>query len=196
MRVNNLVRAPLVRLIGADGSQLGIVPVDQARKTAREAGMDLVEVAPNADPPVCRVMDYGKFKYQQAKKAQEAKKKQVQTQLKEIKFRPKIADHDFNFKVRKIQAFLEERNRVKVTVQFQGQGNRLHRPGAGAFAQSGGYTRRRGHGGQHAQTGRALHDHGGCPQINGAMAEPGALGGPGAAAETVKANDGLRWDRR
>ena len=83
--------------------------------------MDLVEVAPNADPPVCRVMDYGKFKYQQAKKTQEAKKKQVQTQLKEIKFRPKIADHDFNFKVRKIQAFLDERNRVKVTVQFRGR---------------------------------------------------------------------------
>ena len=111
----------MVRLIGADGSQLGIVPIDQARRTAMEAGMDLVEVAPSADPPVCRVMDYGKFKYQQAKKAQEAKKKQVQTQLKEIKFRPKIADHDFNFKVRKIQAFLEERNRVKVTVQFRGR---------------------------------------------------------------------------
>ena len=111
----------MVRLIGADGSQLGIVPVDEARRTALEASMDLVEVAPNADPPVCRVMDYGKFKYQQAKKAQEAKKKQVQTQLKEIKFRPKIADHDFNFKVRKIQAFLEERNRVKVTVQFRGR---------------------------------------------------------------------------
>lgn len=121
VRVNNLIRSPLVRLIAADGEQLGIIAIDEALRTAREAGLDLVEVASNADPPVCRVMDYGKFKYQQAKKAQEAKKKQVQTQLKEIKFRPKIADHDFDFKMRKVKKFLEERNRVKITVQFRGR---------------------------------------------------------------------------
>jgi len=121
VRVNNLIRSPLVRLIDADGEQVGIVPLEQALAKAQNAGLDLVEVAPNADPPVCRVMDYGKYKYQQAKKAQEAKKKQSHTQLKEIKFRPKIADHDFEFKMRKVKAFLKERNRVKITVQFRGR---------------------------------------------------------------------------
>lgn len=110
-----------MRLISDDGEQLGIVPIEEALAHAEEAELDLVEVAPNADPPVCRVMDYGKYKYQQAKKAQEGKKKQSQTQIKEIKFRPKIEDHDFNFKIRKILDFLGERNRVKVTVQFRGR---------------------------------------------------------------------------
>ena len=119
--MNELIKSPLVRLISSDGEQLGIVPIEQAMRVAAESGEDLVEVAPNADPPVCRVMDYGKYKYQQAKKAQEAKKKQIQTQLKEIKFRPKIEDHDFSFKLRKIIGFLEEHNRVKVTVQFRGR---------------------------------------------------------------------------
>jgi len=119
--VNELIKSPLVRLIDSAGGQVGIVPIEQALRMAAEAGEDLVEVAPNADPPVCRVMDYGKFKYQQAKKAQEAKKKQVQSQLKEIKFRPKIEDHDFSFKMRKIMDFLAENNRVKVTVQFRGR---------------------------------------------------------------------------
>ena len=119
--MNELIKSPLVRLISSDGEQLGIVPIEEAMRVAAEAGEDLVEVAPNADPPVCRVMDYGKYKYQQAKKTQEAKKKQIQTQLKEIKFRPKIEDHDFAFKLRKILGFLEEHNRVKVTVQFRGR---------------------------------------------------------------------------
>ncbi len=110
-----------MRLISSEGEQLGIVPIEEALKKASEVGMDLVEVAPNSDPPVCRIMDYGKYKYQQAKKAQEAKKKQTQTQVKEIKMRPKIADHDFSFKMKKILSFLEEKNRVKVTVQFRGR---------------------------------------------------------------------------
>jgi translation initiation factor IF-3 len=116
-----MIKSPMVRLISADGEQAGIVSIEDARRSAHDAGLDLVEVAPNADPPVCRVMDYGKYKYQQAKKAQEGKKKQAQTQVKEMKFRPKIADHDFNFKMRKVLTFLEERNRVKVSVQFRGR---------------------------------------------------------------------------
>jgi translation initiation factor IF-3 len=116
-----MIRVPLVRLIDPEGEQLGIIPIEQAQAKATEAGMDLVEVAPNSDPPVCRIMDYGKYKYQQAKKSQEAKKKQTQTQVKEIKMRPKIADHDFNTKLNKILGFLEEKNRVKVTVQFRGR---------------------------------------------------------------------------
>jgi translation initiation factor IF-3 len=116
-----MIRVPLVRLIDAEGGQVGIVPIEEAQRNAADSGLDLVEVAPSAEPPVCRVMDYGKFKYQQAKKLQEAKKKQVQTQLKEIKMRPRIDDHDFNFKMKKVFKFLGERNRVKVTVQFRGR---------------------------------------------------------------------------
>lgn len=121
VRVNQLIRTPLVRLVDAEGEQVGIVAIDQALSLAAEAGLDLVEVAPNAEPPVCRIMDYGKYKFQQAKKAQEAKKKQTQTQVKEIKLRPKIEDHDFGFKLRNIIKFLEEHDRVKVTVQFRGR---------------------------------------------------------------------------
>lgn len=110
-----------MRLVDAEGEQVGIVAIDQALHLAAEAGLDLVEVAPNAEPPVCRIMDYGKYKFQQAKKAQEAKKKQTQTQVKEIKLRPKIEDHDFGFKLRNIVKFLEEHDRVKVTVQFRGR---------------------------------------------------------------------------
>jgi translation initiation factor IF-3 len=121
VRVNQLIRVPLVRLVDAEGEQVGIVAIDQALQLAAEAGLDLVEVAPNAEPPVCRIMDYGKYKFQQAKKAQEAKKKQTQTQVKEIKMRPKIEDHDFGFKLRNIIKFLEEHDRVKVTVQFRGR---------------------------------------------------------------------------
>ena len=121
MRVNDLIRVPLVRLIDSAGEQLGIVSIEDALRKATEASMDLVEVAPNSDPPVCRIMDYGKYKYQQAKKAQEAKKKQSQTQVKEIKMRPKIADHDFSFKMKKVLSFLEDKDRVKVTVQFRGR---------------------------------------------------------------------------
>jgi len=119
--VNDLIRVPLVRLIDSAGEQLGIVSIEDALRKATEASMDLVEVAPNSDPPVCRIMDYGKYKYQQAKKAQEAKKKQSQTQVKEIKMRPKIADHDFSFKMKKVLSFLEDKDRVKVTVQFRGR---------------------------------------------------------------------------
>jgi translation initiation factor IF-3 len=121
VRVNDLIRVPLVRLIDSAGEQLGIVSIEDALRKAADAGMDLVEVAPNSDPPVCRIMDYGKYKYQQAKKAQEAKKKQSQTQVKEIKMRPKIADHDFSFKMKKVLTFLENKDRVKVTVQFRGR---------------------------------------------------------------------------
>ena len=110
-----------MRVIGDDGEQLGILQRNDAMNIAREAGLDLVEVAPNAEPPVCRIMDYGKFKYQQAKKAHEAKKKQTLVLLKEVKLRPKIEEHDFSFKLKNIVRFLEERNRVKVTVQFRGR---------------------------------------------------------------------------
>lgn len=111
----------MVRLIAGDGQQVGIVSVAEALERAASEGLDLVEVAPDAKPPVCRVMDYGKFKYQQQKKQQDSKKGASRTQVKEIKMRPKIADHDYGFKMKKVLQFLEGGNRVKVTVQFRGR---------------------------------------------------------------------------
>jgi translation initiation factor IF-3 len=121
IRVNRRIRSRTVRLISAEGEQMGILTLQEALSEAEEVGLDLVEVAPNADPPVCRIMDYGKFKYQARKKAQEAKKKSRASQLKEIKFRPHTDDHDLGFKVRNIKKFLDQKDRVKVTVFFRGR---------------------------------------------------------------------------
>lgn len=98
-----------------------MVPIEEAQASARERGLDLVEVAPNARPPVCRIMDYGRYKYEQAKADREARRKQHVTQMKEIKMRPNIEEHDFEFKTRHIKRFLEERNKVKVTIMFRGR---------------------------------------------------------------------------
>ncbi len=108
-------------MISPDGEQLGILAVDQALATAEQLGLDLVEVAPLARPPVCRIMDYGKFKYEEQRKAREARKKQHHVQLKEVKMRPGIEDHDFDFKVRHARRFLEEGNKVKLTMMFRGR---------------------------------------------------------------------------
>jgi translation initiation factor IF-3 len=110
-----------VRLISGSGEQLGIVPLAKALETARNEGMDLVEVAPNSDPPVCRIMDYGKFKYQASKKEQEARKKGKSFQIKEIKFRPHTDEHDLDFKIKNLKKFLDKKNRVKITVMFRGR---------------------------------------------------------------------------
>jgi translation initiation factor IF-3 len=110
-----------VRVIGADGSQLGILPIERALELAAEAHSDLVEVAPNADPPVCKIMDYGKYKYQQNKRSQEAKKKASVIQVKEVKIRPKTDDHDLEFKIRHIRRFLGQKDKAKVTMLFRGR---------------------------------------------------------------------------
>ncbi len=110
-----------MRLIGADGSQVGIVTREQALSQAEEAGLDLVEVAPLADPPVCKVMDYGKFKYQESIRAKEARKKQGHQTVKEMRFRPKIGVHDYETKKGRVAEFLEDGHRVKVTVMFRGR---------------------------------------------------------------------------
>ncbi|WP_456433267.1 translation initiation factor IF-3 [Thermosulfuriphilus sp.] len=120
-RINQQIRAREVRLIGADGKQIGIVPLSQALEIAQEHDLDLVEIAPQAQPPVCRIMDYGKFLYQQNKKAQEAKKKQSTIQVKEIKVRPKTDEHDLAVKIKHIRRFLEEKNKVKVRLWFRGR---------------------------------------------------------------------------
>lgn len=121
INVNQMIRAPEVRLIGVDGEQLGIMSVKEALERAANVGLDLVEVASNAKPPVCRIMDYGKYKYEQNKKIQEAKKKQVHIQVKEIKLRPRTDVHDMEVKKRHIREFLGEGNKVKLTVRFRGR---------------------------------------------------------------------------
>ena len=116
-----MIRASEIRLIGADGEQVGIMPIAEALSRAAEAHLDLVEVAPQANPPVCRIMDYGKFKYLQSKKTQEARKKQTVIQVKEVKFRPKIEDHDVAFKVKNIRRFLAQKDKIKVSLIFRGR---------------------------------------------------------------------------
>jgi translation initiation factor IF-3 len=121
VRVNRQIRISPIRVIAADGEQLGILEVEQALRIAEEQNLDLVEVAPMARPPVARIMDYGKFKFEQAKQARVAKKKQHVIQLKEVKFRPGIDEHDFETKTRHARRFLEEGNKVKVTLMFRGR---------------------------------------------------------------------------
>lgn len=121
VRVNRQIRISPVRLIDENGRQVGIVDIETALDAAFQRGLDLVEVAPDARPPVVRIMDYGKYKYEQARKAREARKKQHQIQVKEVKFRPGIEDHDFEFKCRHARRFLEEGNKVKVTMMFRGR---------------------------------------------------------------------------
>ena len=119
--INKDIRAKEVRLIDQKGSQIGVVPLKQAIQSAQEAGLDLVEVSPNANPPVCKIMDYGRFKYEQTKKLQEAKKKQTTFQVKEIKVRPKTGEHDLLTKLGHIKRFLDKKDKVKVTVLFRGR---------------------------------------------------------------------------
>ena len=121
VRRNEQIRARDVRVIGAEGEQIGILPRMEAIALAKEAGMDLVEVAATADPPVCRIMDLGKFKYEQQQKKKEAKKNQSVVQIKEIKVRPKTDDHDYETKLRHIRRFLTDGDRCKVTVFFRGR---------------------------------------------------------------------------
>ena len=116
-----MIRHPQIRLVGSDGSPLGVVTVDEALKIADDEGLDLVEVSANADPPVCRIMNYDKFRYEQAKKEQEAKKKQTTVETKEIKFRPKTDEHDLNFKIKNVLKFLQQKNKVKLTMRFRGR---------------------------------------------------------------------------
>lgn len=120
-RINEQIRAPEIRLIGDNGDQYGVISIGEARQISDEQGLDLVEVSPNAKPPVVKLIDYGKFKYEQQKKASEAKKKQVVVQLKEIQFRPAIDTHDLNVKLKKAEKFLNQGDKVKMIMQFRGR---------------------------------------------------------------------------
>ncbi len=120
-RINQQIRADKIRLIGADGSMIGITSVREGLAAAEAAGLDLVEISPNAEPPVCKVLDYGKYKYQEQKKLQEARKKQKIIQLKEIKLRPGIDKHDLEIKLKAAHKFLDEGDKVKFTLRFRGR---------------------------------------------------------------------------
>ena len=116
-----MIRVPEVRVIGQEGAQLGIIPTPDALHMAEEQGLDLVEVAPNEKPPVCRIMDFGKYKYQQSKRLQQAKKKQKVILVKEIKLRPKTEEHDYHFKSQHVRRFLQDGHKAKVTIVFRGR---------------------------------------------------------------------------
>jgi translation initiation factor IF-3 len=120
-RINERIRVPKVRLIGADGEQLGIVEIAEAMRRAQEADLDLVEVAPGSKPPVTRLLDYSKYKYEQEQKQKAARKHQTQVNVREIKLRPKIADHDYETKKGHVERFLRQRNKVKITIMFRGR---------------------------------------------------------------------------
>ncbi|QJD31099.1 translation initiation factor IF-3 [Methylococcus geothermalis] len=120
-RLNEEITAPAVRLIGADGQQLGIVSSREARQMAYDADLDLVEISPGSDPPVCRVMNYGKFRFEQNKKLQASKKKQKQIQIKEVKFRPGTDEGDYQVKLRNLIRFLNDGDKAKITVRFRGR---------------------------------------------------------------------------
>jgi translation initiation factor IF-3 len=120
-RINERIRVPKVRLIGADGEQLGVVEINEALKRAQEADLDLVEVAPNSKPPVTRLLDYSKYKYEQEQKQKQARKHQQQVNIREIKLRPKIAQHDYETKKGHVERFLRHQDKVKVTIMFRGR---------------------------------------------------------------------------
>ena len=121
LRVNERIRIPQVRLIGPEGEQMGIIPTSEGLKKAQELQLDLVEVAPLAKPPVCRILDYSKFKYEQAKREKEARKRQHVKHIKEVRFKPKIEEHDYQVKLRHIKEFLEKKDKVKVAMRFRGR---------------------------------------------------------------------------
>ncbi|MGB5836865.1 MAG: translation initiation factor IF-3 [Albidovulum sp.] len=120
-RINDRIRSPEIRLIGAEGENVGVVTPARAMQMAEEVGLDLVEISPNAEPPVCKIMDFGKFKYEQQKKEAEARKKQHIIEIKEIKFRPGTDIHDYDVKMRSVVKFLEGGDKVKVTLRFRGR---------------------------------------------------------------------------
>jgi translation initiation factor IF-3 len=121
IRINHRIRIAQVRLVGSDGSQIGIVPTHEALRLAKEESLDLVEVNPRSTPPVCKIMDFGKYKYEEKKKNQEIRRNQVVIETKEIKLRPVIDRHDLDIKVVQIKQFLEDKNKVKITVRFKGR---------------------------------------------------------------------------
>ena len=181
LRINDRIRVPEVRLVGPNGETVGIVPTDQALKLAQEADLDLVEIAPQGKPPVCKLMDYGKFKYENAQKAREARRNQTNVIIKEMKLRPKIDAHDYETKKGHVVRFLRAGDKVKITIMFRGR--EQHRPELGfrllqklAEDVDGAGLRR-----ELAQAGRPQHDHGPGPaqeEVRGQARGEGREGEP------------------
>ena len=121
MRINREIRSANVRVINEEGEQLGVISLNEALENAEKAGMDLVEVSPNAEPPVCKIMDYGKYRYKQSKKLHDAKKSQTVVHVKEIRLRPKTEEHDIQVKIKHIKKFLEQHDKVKISMVFRGR---------------------------------------------------------------------------
>ena len=121
IRVNHRIRVPEVLVIGPDGGKLGVLQTHEALRMAQEQGLDLVEINPKAEPPVCKILDFGKYKYEEKKKTAEAKRKQTVVEIKEIKLRPMIDDHDYDVKMRAMQRFFEEGDKVKITLRYRGR---------------------------------------------------------------------------
>ena len=166
VRINEKIRADAVRLIGPDGEQVGIVSVPEALEYADRLNLDLVEVAPMASPPVCKVMDYGKYRYEQEQKAKEARKRQTTISIKEIKLRPKIDDHDFETKKGHVERFLKHGDKVKLTIMFRGTGIGASASGREAAAPHGrgsGRDRRRR---VRTESRRPEHGHDAGPEAN------------------------------
>ena len=167
-RVNEMIVAPALRLVDDKGEMAGVISIEEALKLADEAGLDLVEVAPNADPPVCKLLDYGKYKYEAQKKANVARKKQKLIEVKEVKMRPGIDVHDYDTKMRSMVRFLGEGDKVKVTVRFRGR-EMLHQDlGMKVLTRIQGDLDELAKGRADAQDGRPAHDHGDLAALMGA----------------------------
>lgn len=123
VRINNRIYAPQVRVVGPEGEQIGILPPKEALTLAREKGLDLVEISPGASPPVCKIVDYGKYRYEQQKKAKENKKKQKLVTVKEVRIRPKISEHDYDFKANHCREFIKRGEKVRIRMMFRGREN-------------------------------------------------------------------------
>ena len=167
VRINDRIRAREVFLVGADGEQLGVRPLPEALTQAREQELDLVEVAPNANPPVCRIMDYGRYVYEQEQRRRQSKRKATNVVIKEMKFRPKIDEHDYTTKMKHVVRFLGEGNKVKLTIMFRGR--EMAHPELGMKILHPGRRRRRRlrDGREHAPPRRSQHDHGAAPHPQG-----------------------------
>ena len=162
-RINERIRSPEVRLVGSKGEQIGIVSINEALRLAQEADLDLVEVAPTARPPVAKLMDYGKFKYESAVKARESRKNQTQTIVKEIKLRPKIDPHDYGTKKGHVERFLKAGDKVKVTIMFRGREQSRPELGFRLLQKLADDVNELGFVESAAEAGRAEHDHGDRP---------------------------------
>ncbi len=192
-RINDRIRARQVRLIGADGAQFGVKSLPEALTIAREQGLDLVEVAANADPPVCKIMDFGKYKYEQDQRRKESRRKASSVSIKEMKFRPKIDGHDYETKMKHVERFLEEGSKVKLTIMFRGREMAHPELGRRILEKVAERVDGSGHSGSGSQAGRPQHDDGAEPDAQAEAEEHARRGSEGRRrAERTGGDNGDR----